>query len=313
MVVDFEHHYIPVKLGRQLGMKMDNKLPVRQGDAAVHAQLFDIEGQLRDMDRAGVDVAVSCILGWDTTLENCRLINDCTSEMQKEYPSRFAGLAHVPPLEGAPALDELKRATDDLGLKGVTISSQVAGLPLDAKEFEPFFQAVEELGLPIFIHPALAPKGYDLLKDYMLPVILTREFDFGVAVTRLIAGGILERHSTLKIVVSHFGGGMTGYKSALRVRLIASSCRSRSMCILRCSILTWPASKAALSHCAARWKGLSPSGWFLPPITRRTSTAAIRKPVKASTASANISKRFRICRSIKASRAICWVAPPRVF
>lgn len=216
MVIDFEHHYIPVELGRRLGMKMDNKVAVRQGDAAVHAQLFDIEAQLRDMDRTGIDVAVqSCILGWDTTLENCRLINDCTSEMQKKFPSRFVGLAHIPPLEGAPALDELKRASDDLGLKGVTISSQVAGLPLDAREFEPFLQAVEELGLPILIHPALAPKGYELLNDYMLPIILTREFDLGVAVTRLIAGGVLERHATLKIVVSHFGGGMTGYKERI--------------------------------------------------------------------------------------------------
>ena len=74
MIIDFEHHYIPVELGRRLGMKMDNKVAVRQGDAAVHAQLFDIEAQLRDMDRAGIDVAVqSCILGWDATLENCRL------------------------------------------------------------------------------------------------------------------------------------------------------------------------------------------------------------------------------------------------
>jgi predicted TIM-barrel fold metal-dependent hydrolase len=141
MIIDFEHHYIPVALGRRLGMKMDNKVAVRQGDAAVHAQLFDIEAQLRDMDRAGIDVAVqSCILGWDATLENCRLINDCTSEMQKKFPSRFVGLAHIPPLEGAPALDELRRASDDLGLKGVTISSQVAGLPLDAREFEPFLR-----------------------------------------------------------------------------------------------------------------------------------------------------------------------------
>jgi predicted TIM-barrel fold metal-dependent hydrolase len=36
-----------------------------------------------------------------------------------------------------------------------------------------------------------------------------------VAVTRLIAGGVLERHATLKIVVSHFGGGMTGYKERI--------------------------------------------------------------------------------------------------
>lgn len=216
MIIDFEHHYIPVELGRRLGMKTDSKVAVRQGDAAVHAQLFDLEAQIRDMDRAGIDVAVqSCILGWDTTLDNCRLINDCTSRMQREFPSRFVGLAHLPPLEGAAALRELERAIGDLGLKGVTLSSQVGGLPLDAAEFEPLFQLAERLGIPIFVHPALAPKGYDLLKDYMLPVILTREFDLGVAVTRLIAGGVLERHPGLQFVVAHFGGGMAGYKERI--------------------------------------------------------------------------------------------------
>ena len=71
------------------------------------------------------------------------------------------------------------------------------------------------LGVSIFAHPALAPKGYDLLKDYQLPVILTREFDLGVAVTRLIAGGVLERYPDLQFVFAHFGGGLAGYKERI--------------------------------------------------------------------------------------------------
>ena len=216
MVIDFEHHYIPVELARRLGMKTDSKVPVRQGDASVHAQLFDMQAQLEAMDRAGVDVAVlSCILGWETTLDNCRLINDATAQLQKDYPGRFVGLAHLPPLEGEAALSELERAVGDLGLKGATISSQVNGRSLDAEEFRPFFQRVAKLGATVFVHPALAPKGYDLLKDYMLPVILTREFDLGVAVTRLIAGGVLDRYPQLKLVFAHFGGGMAGYKERI--------------------------------------------------------------------------------------------------
>src|ERR1700693_5973723 len=90
VVIDFEHHYIPVVLAQRLGLKTDNKIPIRQGDAALHSQLFDIEAQLGDMDRTGIDVAVlSCILGWNTTLENCRLINDCTARMQNEFSGRF--------------------------------------------------------------------------------------------------------------------------------------------------------------------------------------------------------------------------------
>lgn len=212
MIIDFEHHYIPAELGRRLGMDPTRKEAVKTRDATVHAQLFDLEAQLRDMDRVGIDVAVqSCILGWDTTLENCRLINDCTATVQQQYRGRFVGLAHAPILE-EDGLRELERAIDELGLKGVTISSQVNGLPLDAREFVAFYELMRRLGVPIFVHPALAPKGYSLMNDYQLPVILTREFDLGLAVTRLIAGGVIERYPELDFVFAHFGGGLAGYK-----------------------------------------------------------------------------------------------------
>jgi len=215
MIIDFEHHYIPAALGRRLGMDPTRKEAVKTRDATVHAQLFDLEAQLRDMDRVGIDVAVqSCILGWDTTLENCRLINDSTAQAQKDYPGRFVGLAHAPILE-EDGLRELERAIGELGLKGVTISSQVNGLPPDAKEFVAFYELMRRLRVPIFVHPALAPKGYSLMNDYQLPVILTREFDLGLAVTRLIAGGVIERYPELDLVFAHFGGGLAGYKERI--------------------------------------------------------------------------------------------------
>jgi predicted TIM-barrel fold metal-dependent hydrolase len=228
MIIDFEHHYIPAELGRRLGMDPAKKEAVRTRDATVHSQLFDLEAQIRDMDRVGIDVAVqSCILGWDTPLKNCKLLNDCTARLQKEYPDRFVGLAHAPVLDGDGGLGEVDRAVSELGLKGVTISSQVNGLSLDAKELTPFYEIMRRLAVPIFVHPALAPKGYSLMQDYMLPVILTREFDLGVAVTRLIAGGVVERYPDLQFVFAHFGGGMAGYKerisrSSYRFRLPAS-------------------------------------------------------------------------------------------
>jgi predicted TIM-barrel fold metal-dependent hydrolase len=167
------------------------------------------------MDHVGIDVAVqSCILGWNTTLENCHLINDCTARAQKDYPGRFVGLAHGPVMDDGGLL-ELERAIGELELKGVTISSQVNGLSLDAKEFIPFYELIKKLNVPIFVHPALAPKGYALMNDYQLPVILTREFDLGVAVTRLIAGGVVERYPDLKFVFAHFGGGLAGYKERI--------------------------------------------------------------------------------------------------
>ncbi|HEX2930429.1 MAG TPA: amidohydrolase family protein [Candidatus Binatia bacterium] len=216
MVIDFEHHYIPAELGRRFGLDPAKKEAVKTRDATVHAQLFDLEAQIRDMDRVGIDIAVmSCILGWDTPQENCRLINDTSARIQKEYPARFVGLAHAPILDGNAGLKEVERAVEELGFKGVTISSQVNGLSLDAAEFAPFYELIKRLDVPVFVHPALAPKGYALLNDYQLPVILTREFDLGVAVTRLIAGGIVERYPDVHFVFAHFGGGLAGYKERI--------------------------------------------------------------------------------------------------
>jgi hypothetical protein len=81
MVIDFEHHYIPIELARRKGINTETKTIVEEDGAAkanVHARLFDLDAQIRDMDRAGIDVAVqTCILGWDATLENCRVLNRC--------------------------------------------------------------------------------------------------------------------------------------------------------------------------------------------------------------------------------------------
>ena len=216
MVIDFEHHYIPAELGRRLGLDPTKKEAVRTRDASVHSQLFDLEAQILDMDRAGIDIAVqSCILGWDTTLENCRLLNDCTARLQRDYPGRFVGLAHAPVLDGEAGLREMERAISELGLQEVTISSQINGLSLDAKEFTPLYELINRLRVSIFVHPALSPKGYSLMQDYMLPVILTREFDLGVALTRLIAGGVVERYPDLQFVFAHLGGGLAGYKERI--------------------------------------------------------------------------------------------------
>ena len=317
MVIDFEHHYVPMELARRMGINTEIRTIVEEDGvpkANVHGHLFNLDAQIQDMDRAGIDVAVqTCILGWDTTLENCRLLNDSAAKIQREYRGRFVGLAHIPPLEGEPALKELERAVGDLELKGVTISSQARGLSLDAEEFRPFYDVVTRLQIPIFVHPALAPKGYDLLNGYQLSVILTREFDLGVAVTRLIAGGVLERYPELSLVISHFGGGLAGYKRESRARPIASSYQNPSAIISTDFILIWPASKEVPSLCVAPWKGYGLSGWCSPPIIPRTSTMTIRRRAKTSMGLANISQKFKNCRWMLELRTICWAARQRNY
>lgn len=222
MIVDFEHHYIPEKLARKKGLISDTVTFVETGGirrVTVHSKLYDINAQLSDMNEAGVSLSVlSCVLGWDAPLEDCCLINDDLADLQKQYPGKFVGLAHVPVLEGTVGLAELKRAIVDLDLHGVTIASQVEGLALDSPRLYDFYATVAELGVPIYVHPALFPEGYALVRDYDLGRVLGRELDLTVAATRIIAGGILDRFPGLKFVIAHFGGGIAAVKDRLMAK-----------------------------------------------------------------------------------------------
>jgi len=220
MVVDFQHHYIPVELAKRRGLYSEtgNTLLQEGGLPAttMHRRLYDLDLQLEDMDQAGVDISVlSCLLGWSAPLEECRFINDDLAAIEKKYPRRFVGLAQAPVWEGKPALAELRRAISDLGLHGVTVTSQVHGLSLDAPQLYGLYDLVCELDVPLFVHPALVPTGYEHLRDYDLPRVLGREVDLTVATTRLIAGGIFDRYPNLNIVMAHFGGGIAAVKDRL--------------------------------------------------------------------------------------------------
>jgi predicted TIM-barrel fold metal-dependent hydrolase len=219
MVVDFQHHYVPVELAKRRGLYSDKTTFLKEGGlpaTTMHARLYDLDMQLSDMNEAGVDVSVlSCLLGWDASLEECRLINDDLARVQRKYSGSFIGLAQAPILQGKEALRELDRAIRDLGLRGVTITSQVQGVPLDSPKLYDFYEKVCELDVPIFVHPALVPVGYEWLKEYDLPRILGREVDLTVATTRLIAGGVLDRFPRIKLVIAHFGGGISAVKERL--------------------------------------------------------------------------------------------------
>lgn len=225
MIVDFQHHYVPIDLAKKKGLYSEKVVFASDGavpSLTMHSKLYDPEAQLKDMDEAGVNVSVlSCLLGWTASLEECQLINERLAELQRKYPSRFVGLAQTPILEGKPALDELDRAVRKLGLHGVTITSQVHGLPLDSPKLGDFYAKVSELNVPIFVHPVMVPQGYELVKDYDLGRIIGREMDLALATTRIIAGGILERFPNLKFVIGHFGGGIASVKD----RLVAKAYR----------------------------------------------------------------------------------------
>jgi aminocarboxymuconate-semialdehyde decarboxylase len=104
----------------------------------------------------------------------------------------------------------MKRCVNDLGMRGIEISSHVAGRELAEPEFRPFFAAAEELDVLLFMHPLGFTHGQRLSEHYFNNLI-GNPIESTLAVAHLIFGGVLDRYPGLKLCVAHGGGYLPTY------------------------------------------------------------------------------------------------------
>ena len=179
----------------------------------------DAAAKLEQMDVDGIDVSLCSIVPslflYDAepaeTLRAHRVINDAGAEYAAASGGRIAVLATVPLNDPQAAADELRRACGQLGLPGVEIGPSVGDAMIDSPDFEPFLAAAEELGVTVMLHPYLnmvAKPGPDL-DGFHLSNVVGNPFETAVAASRLIVGGVFDRHPGLRVQLSHAGGAFT--------------------------------------------------------------------------------------------------------
>jgi aminocarboxymuconate-semialdehyde decarboxylase len=179
---------------------------------------FDLDQELKTIKNPGHEVGVVCSTGTFSVFfsqlppeEGRDAAIHWNEEMawaQGRYPGRVWATAAVPLTDTGMALEVLDDAVNRLGLVGVNLPGSIGSDPyIDAERLEPFYDRVEELDLPLFLHPTDAIFA-DLLAGYdrALHNSIGRIMEVSVAASRLIVSGIMERHPKLKIVMSHTGG-----------------------------------------------------------------------------------------------------------
>ncbi len=190
--------------------------------AALATKMTSPEERLKDMDRMGIDIqAISPSPNqyyyWTDSelgLQLARMQNERVAEIVRAYPTRFVGMGTLPLQDVESAVQELERVVKVLGLRAVEISTNVNGVDFDDPRFEKFFAKAEELEVLIFIHPIGCTDG-GRMRDYYLINIVGHPLESTVAVSRLIFGGVLERHPHLKICVAHGGGYLPSYSGRM--------------------------------------------------------------------------------------------------
>jgi aminocarboxymuconate-semialdehyde decarboxylase len=221
MIIDCHAHLVPLDLLTALrndASRFPNVRQIEDGGSVAFAfaggkptrpvskPLSDIPARLTWMSKQGIDRQV--VGGWVDMFGYelpgaeaeawTRLANDCLLAATKLEP-HFVPLATVPLGDGARAASVLKAAMD-AGFPGAMIGTLPHGIgsTLDRADLDPFWQAADETGAIIHIHPSF-DAGDMRVNDFGLANGLGRITDAAVAVARLICAGHVTKYKNAKI------------------------------------------------------------------------------------------------------------------
>jgi predicted TIM-barrel fold metal-dependent hydrolase len=156
-----------------------------------------------------------------------RAYNDWLVDYCRYAPDRLFGIAMVPQQDIELAVAEIHRAKG-LGMVGVFArpNPSVGERKLLDPVYDPLWRACAEADLPLGLHPFLAPdmpgacralgineiKGGDVIAQTAMGNIfftqaISNPFDMMLSLTYLIAGGVLERHPNLRVLLLEANGG----------------------------------------------------------------------------------------------------------
>jgi uncharacterized protein len=150
--------------------------------------------------------------GPELAAQAARVANDGMFEICRKWPRKFPAFVAALPMNDVPAaLEEMDRAIDVLGARGIQIGTSVNGRPLDDPEFLPIFErATEHHDVPIWMHPFRAATVADYRDEaksrYEIWQVLGWPFETSVAMARIVFSGMLDRLPDMRIITHHCGG-----------------------------------------------------------------------------------------------------------
>lgn len=187
---------------------------------SIMPKLTDIDVRIAAMDAMGVDMqAVSIsptqyyywaapeLAGKIVEAGNRHIAAACA-----DRPDRFVGLATVSLQHPKLAAEQLRKATREQGMRGVEISSRIAGVDLADPRFDVFWETAQELESLVFIHPLGCSLGERIAPAYLSNAI-GQPAETTIALSLLIFSGVLDRFPNLRILAAHGGGYLPFYIS----------------------------------------------------------------------------------------------------
>ncbi len=176
-------------------------------------KMINLEPRAADMDKTRVDIQVVSpvpiqFFYWtDPELGNelARAQNNDVSELVKGDPDRFVAMGTLPMQDAAASVVEMRRAVKELDIRAFIISSNIDGVELSDRRFDPIYAEAVALDVPLFLHPFGFTDGARL-RPFFMHNCVGQPLEEQIAVSHLIFGGVLDRHPGIKICIAHGGG-----------------------------------------------------------------------------------------------------------
>ncbi|KAF7312922.1 Amidohydrolase family protein [Mycena kentingensis (nom. inval.)] len=186
--------------------------------------LADIDGRIAQMDEAGVEVQIlsltspGCQGETDPVAAHAMAAesNNYIAEKVKRNPSRFAAFAAVSMHDPKQAAEELTRAVVELGCVGVMLNDfQSSGsdgdtmLFYDSPSYDVFWAAVEQLDVPVYLHPRLpSPSIYAQLyadRRWLAASAWGFANQLSIHILGIATSGVFDRFPGVQLVFGHMG------------------------------------------------------------------------------------------------------------
>ena len=199
----------------------DDKLPM-QLDYRISSKLLPDTGpgRIATMDQHGIDMQILSYSNptQDTPaaeqIDLTRKVNDRLAETVRANPTRFGGFAALPWRHPEAAAEELERSITELGFVGTMLIGRPGDAFLDDPKFEPILAKLDELRVPIYMHP-----GYPLPQVQQpyyggLGTQITARLSLfgwgwhneaGVHVLRMLLSKKFDKYPNLQVISGHWG------------------------------------------------------------------------------------------------------------
>jgi aminocarboxymuconate-semialdehyde decarboxylase len=183
--------------------------------------LGDIEGMLEVKAAAGIDltivgsptgaatmVPVPGLDTYDQPADRLAVFHEWLAGVVAAHRAHLRAYARCNAFADEATLTRTATTLRDGGFVGIIANTSVRGEYLDAARADDFFAMVDELDVPVLLHPGTDPAACQGVSDYGLVEMVGRYCDITMGLAAIVLSGRLERYPRLRLIGASGGGAL---------------------------------------------------------------------------------------------------------